>query len=87
MRKGTVTGEIKSILQGLKIKYTNVFSDKYGVNRVGVKFCKVVLTEGEKQTIRDEMEGRGFTYHFIRENNGGCWHNYYKGTRFCFTKN
>ena len=87
MRKGTVTGEIKSILQGLKIKHTNVFSDKYGVNRVGVKFCAVILTEGEKQLVRDEMEGRGFTYHFIRENKGVGRHNYFQGTRFCFTKN
>jgi hypothetical protein len=88
MKKVTVTGEIRSILQGLKIKYTDVFSDKYGVNRVGVKFCKVVLTENEKQIVREEMEGRGFTFHFIRENNGEIGRlNYFKGTRFCFTKN
>ena len=29
MRKGTVTGEIKSILNELKVEYRNCYSDSY----------------------------------------------------------
>ena len=85
MKKGTVTGEVKSILNELGIKYHLVFSDKYGENRVGVKVCEVYLTENQKQVVRTKMEQKGFIYQFIKENRQSGW-NLFRGTRFCFIK-
>ena len=85
MEKGTVTGEVKRILKDLGVHYGTVFSDKYGEDRVGAKFCQVYLTDEQRQVVKEKMEEKGFTFHFIRENvNSYSWRN---GTRFCFTKN
>ena len=85
MKTGTVTGEIKRILKDLGVNYGSTFSDSYGENRVGVKFCRVFLDEKQKQIVKERMEGQGFTFHFIRENQNS-WA-FWNGTRFCFTKN
>lgn len=84
MKKGTVTGEIKRILNDLGVKFSSTFSDSYGENRVGVKFCKVYLDEKQKQIVKEKMEEKGFTFHFIKENVNGYF--CFNGTRFCFTK-
>jgi hypothetical protein len=82
MKKGTVTGEIKAILKDLNLQYGTVYSDGYKNNRVGVKFCRLSLTNEERQTIVDRMERLGFKHCFIKWNNGGyMWSG---GTRFCF---
>ena len=85
MKKGTVTGEVKRILKDLGIHYKRTFSDKYGESKVGVKFCRVYLTEEQKQIVKEGMEKQGFTFHFIRENKNS--HSFWNGTRFCFSKN
>jgi len=85
MRKGTVTGEVKSIVKELGLNYNTTYSDNYVRNRVGVKLVGVYLTESQKEIVKNKMIERGFTYHYIRENDNGyqgC-----NGTRFCFTKN
>ncbi len=83
MRKGTVTGEVKSIVKELGLNYNTTYSDNYVRNRVGVKLVGVFLTEDQKEIVKNKMIERGFTYHYIREN---CY-GYLDGTRFCFTKN
>jgi hypothetical protein len=85
MKKGTVTGEVKRILKDLGVHYGFVFSDRYGENRVGAKFCQVYLTDEQKQVVKEKMEQQGFTFHFIKEN-VNSW-TFWNGTRFCFTKN
>ena len=85
MKQGTVTGELKSILKDLGVNYGSVFSDKYKENKVGAKFCEVYLTNEQKQIVKEKMEEKGFTFHFIKEHIDSytCW----GGTRFCFSKN
>ena len=85
MRKGTVTGEVKDIIVKLGLRYGSAYSDNYVRGRVGVKLVGVYLTEAQKEIVKNEMIKRGFTFHYIRENDNGyqgC-----NGTRFCFTKN
>jgi hypothetical protein len=43
------------------------------------------LTDEQKQIVKERMEGQGFTFHFIRENENS--YSFWNGTRFCFTKN
>jgi hypothetical protein len=91
MRKGTVTGEIKSILNKLNIKYTGCYSDTYNLKegddinwkRVGVKFIGVYLTQEQINIIKDKMSEKGFMYDFIKENRGKSLYGT-NGTRFCF---
>jgi len=84
MKRGTVTGEIKSILGelGIKINYWKVFSDTYPKGRVGVKFSEVYLDPTQKDIVKTKMEERGFKYSFIKENLNSD--SEYEGTRFCF---
>jgi hypothetical protein len=86
MRKGTVTGEVKRILTELGVEYGFAYSDNYSDNRVGAKLTRCYLTEDQKEVVKTKMEQKGFTYHFIRENNKSMY-NDYDGTRFCFSKN
>ncbi len=91
MRKGTITGEIKSILNELNVKYTGCYSDTYiftegGLHsdrRVGVKFIGVFLTPEQTNIVKTKMEEKGFKYDFIRENKSKSLYNT-NGTRFCF---
>ena len=91
MRKGTVTGELKSIFEELNIKYTGCYSDTYNLKngddvnlkRVGVKFMGVYLTQEQINIIKDKMGKKGFTYDFIKENKFSNW-GHSHGTRFCF---
>jgi hypothetical protein len=91
MRKGTVTGELKSIFEELNIKYTGCYSDTYNLKngddvnlkRVGVKFMGVYLTQEQINIIKDKMGKKGFTYDFIKENRGKSLYGT-NGTRFCF---
>ena len=91
MRKGTVTGELKSIFEELNIKYTGCYSDTYNLKngddvnlkRVGVKFMGVYLTQEQINIIKDKMGKKGFTYDFINENRGKSLYGT-NGTRFCF---
>jgi hypothetical protein len=91
MRKGTVTGEIKSILNELNVKYNGCYSDTYRFvegglysnRRVGVKFIGVFLTPEQINIIKTKMGEKGFIYDFIRENRGKSYYNT-NGTRFCF---
>ena len=83
MRLGTVTGDLKSTLKDLGIPCNRgVYSDKYVNGRVGVKVCDVRLDDELKEVVRAEMEQKGYTFHFIRENGTG----WLSGTRFCFSK-
>ena len=82
MRKGTVTGEVKSILTELGVNYGFAYSDPYKGNRVGTKLTECYLTEEQKETVRVKMKERGFEYSFIKENANG--YNTFNGTRFCF---
>lgn len=82
MKKGTVTGEVKSILKELGVKFDFAYSDNYPNNRVGAKLVGVYLTEDQKQIVKDKMKERGFECSFIRENSGGYYST--SGTRFCF---
>jgi hypothetical protein len=78
MRKGTVTGEIKSILNELNVEYNGCYSDTYRFvegglysnRRVGVKFIGVFLTPEQTNIVKTKMEEKGFKYDFIRENKG-----------------
>jgi len=91
MRKGTVTGELKSIFEELNIKYTGCYSDTYNLKngedvnlkRVGVKFMGVYPTQEQINIIKDKMSKKGFTYDFIKENRSKSLYNT-NGTRFCF---
>ena len=85
MKRGTVTGEVKNILSELGVQYNTTYSDNYVRQRVGVKLTGVYLTEDQKEIVKNKMIERGFTYHYIRENDNG--YNACNGTRFCFTKN
>jgi len=85
MRKGTVTGEVKSIVKELGLSWSNTYSDNYVRERVGVKLVGTYLTAEQKEIVKNKMIERGFTYHYIRENDSS-WR-YCAGTRFCFTKN
>jgi len=82
MRKGTVTGEVKSILKELGVSYGFAYSDPYKGNRVATKLTNCYLTEEQKETVKVRMKERGFEYSFIKENANG-W-TFYNGTRFCF---
>lgn len=83
MRLGTVTGDLKSTLKDLGIPSNKgTYSDTYVDGRVGVKVCGILLDAGLKEVIRAEMEQKGYTFHFIRENGTGSL----SGTRFCFSK-
>lgn len=91
MKKGTVTGEIKSILNELKVEYRNCYSDSYfnkqgslyNRKRVGVKFVGVFLTPEQTELVKNEMESKGFIFDFIKENRSKSLYNS-NGTRFCF---
>jgi hypothetical protein len=91
MRKGTVTGEIKSILKELNVEYNGCYSDTYRFveggrwnnRRVGVKFIGVFLTPEQTELVKIKMENKGFKFDFIRENKGKSYYNT-NGTRFCF---
>ena len=91
MRKGKITGEIKSILNELNVEYNGCYSDtyifteggSYNDRRVGVKFIGVFLTPEQTNIVKTKMEEKGFKYDFIRENKGKSYYNT-NGTRFCF---
>jgi hypothetical protein len=82
MKRGTVTGEVKSILSELGVQYDFAYSDNYAKNRVGAKLVGVYLTDDQKEIVKNKMIERGFEYSFIRENDKG--YNACNGTRFCF---
>ena len=82
MRKGTVTGELKSILKELGVQYGFAYSDNYKGNRVGAKLTECYLTEDQRETVKNKMKERGFEYSFIKENISG--YQTFNGTRFCF---
>ena len=84
MRLGTITGDLKSTLKGLGIPTNWTYSDKYVNGRVGVKVVDVLLSDELKETVKVEMQQKGYTFHFIRENGVGTG---FRGTRFCFSKN
>jgi hypothetical protein len=88
MRKGTITGEIKSILNELNVKYNGCYSDSYfnklsNNKRVGVKFIGVFLTPEQTELVKIKMENKGFIFDFIKENRNRSLYNT-NGTRFCF---
>ena len=86
MRKGTVTGEVKMIVKELGLDWRSSYSDNYVRNRIGVKLVGTYLTDVQKEVVRDRMVEKGYTFHYIRENNYGTY-GHCDGTRFCFTKN
>ena len=86
MRKGTVTGEVKMIVKELGLDWRSSYSDNRVRNRIGVKLVGTYLTDVQKEIVRDRMVEKGYTFHYIRENNYG-WMGHCDGTRFCFTKN
>jgi hypothetical protein len=84
MRKGTVTGDLRITLAELGVPSNRgVYSDPYTKGKVGVKVCDIRLDDQLKEVVKTKMEQKGYTFHFIRENNAS----YFSGTRFCFSKN
>lgn len=86
MRKDTVTGEVKMIVKELGLNWISSYSDNRVRGRIGVKLVGTYLTDIQKEIVRDRMVEKGYTFHYIRENNYG-WMGHCDGTRFCFTKN
>jgi len=89
--KKTVTSELKKILKSLKIPIGRVYSDPRkpgGIKAVGVKFCKVKISNSNKEKIIKKMQNEGFNFHYIKynENSQDFLNTYYRGTRFCFSK-
>jgi hypothetical protein len=82
MKKGTVTGEVKSIVKELGLDWKFAYSDNRVRNSVGVKLVGTYLTDEQKQIVKQKMIERGFSFRYIRENNYS-WR-FYAGTRFCF---
>jgi hypothetical protein len=81
--KETITGELRKSLLKLGKSSRYVYSDPRSDGKVGVKFTGVYLTELETTWLKNEMEGKGFKCHSIKENNTNSW-TYCKGTRFTF---
>ena len=93
--KATVTSELRKTLKSLRIPIKgNVYSDTRepgGVKAVGVKFCRLKLSEAKKAKVVQLMENKGFVCHYIRYNRNQRWSQdflagYYNGTRFCFSR-
>jgi hypothetical protein len=88
-KKTTVTAELRKALKSLRIPVKNVFSDTRkpgGIKAVGVKVCRLKLSEAKKAKVMQLMENEGFVCHYIRYNNSqGYLAEYYNGTRFCFS--
>jgi len=84
MRKNSITAEIRNILNDLKVepKYTTVFSDTYGEDKVGVKFVDVFLDPKQKSLVKRRMKKKGFIHHYISDNRIS---DNFKGTRFVFS--
>ena len=55
MKRGTVTGEVKSILSELGVQYDFAYSDNYAKNRVGAKLVGVYLTDDQKEIVKNKM--------------------------------
>jgi hypothetical protein len=85
MKRGTVTGEVKSIIKALGLSWDYAYSDNRVRNSVGVKLVGTYLTESQREVVKGEMIERGFTFRYIRENANG-WRGDCNGTRFCFTR-
>ena len=85
MKRGTVTGEVKSIIKALGLSWNYAYSDNRVRNSVGVKLVGTYLTESQKWVVKSEMIERGFTFRYIRENANG-WRGDCNGTRFCFIR-
>ena len=90
--KATVTSELRKTLKSLRIPIKgNVYSDTRkpgGVKAVGVKFCKMKISDTNKEKIIEKMKNKGFDCHYIKYNNNSqdFLSPYYSGTRFCFSR-
>lgn len=91
LRLSTVTGNLVGILSEMFPERFSTpvyrFSDTRkpkGKRAAGIKIPGLYLTTSEKNYVIDEMNSRGFIFHYIRENIMTMGN--YNGTRFCFSK-
>ena len=85
MKKQTVTGSLRKIINELGLIEKIRFSDTRKNNRVGVKFVGIFLTKDQQEIVKTKMQELGFEYHAFRVNNViHPWR--YDGTRCTFKK-
>jgi hypothetical protein len=88
MKNVTVTAELrKSIQKVTKETNLSVFSDnRLKKKAVGVKVIGAKYPNDEVNSIINDMESKGFQFAYTRQNMGGSYGGWSRGTRFCFYK-
>ena len=87
MKNVTVTAELRNSIQ--KVTKKKVLSLVYSDSRlkgkaVGVKVVGAKYSDVEIKSIINDMESKGFQFAYTRQNIGGSYGGWTKGTRFCF---
>jgi len=86
MKVNTVTGDLKVILNKLKIKYGITYSDPRKDGMVSVKLVGVELNPIQIQQIKELMELSGYIFHSSTKPTLSPIYRSFKGTRLCFSK-
>jgi hypothetical protein len=86
MKNVTVTAELRNSIQKVtKEKGLQVYSDsRLKGKAVGVKVVGAKYSDIEIKSIINDMESKGFQFAYTRQNMGGSYGGWTRGTRFCF---